>query len=280
LVWVTGAAGLIGSQIIAQAPVRAPQFDVAALTRAEADLTDFDRVSALFRDRKPSLIIHCAALSQSAECQANPQFARKINVDVTAFLARLAAEIGFIFLSTDLVFDGRKGHYIETDPPNPLSVYGETKVAAEQIVIQNPRHTVARISLTGGVSKTGARAFNEDMRNAWKAGKTVRLFRDEFRCPMAAPIPARAIWELAARQPAGIFHLAGSRRLSRLEIGQLVAARHPELHARIESCSLAEYRGAPRPPDCSLDVSKIQSLLSFPLPALGRWLDDNPASEF
>ena len=219
-------------------------------------------------------------MSQSVACQADPEGARQMNVGVTAFLAELACEADFVFFSTDLVFNGRKGHYSEADSPDPLSVYGQTKVEAERIVLRNPRHAVVRISLTGGISRSGARAFNEELRNTWKAGKTPRLFVDEFRCPMAAPIAARAVWELAARQVRGVYHVAGSRRLSRLEIGQLLAARHSELSPRIEACSLNEYRGAPRAADCSLDISKAQALLSFPLPGLGQWMEEHPEADF
>ncbi len=279
LVWVTGSAGLIGGHILRLAPLYAPQFNAAGVTRAEADLTDFVAVRRLFRAQRPALIIHCAALSHSPTCQSQPELARRVNVDATANLAELAGESAFIFFSSDLVFDGVKGNYTESDLVHPLGIYAETKAAAESVVLRNPRHTIVRTSLTAGVSAR-ARGFNEEMRAAWKAGKTLRLFSDEYRCPIDAAVTARAIWELARQTPPGIFHLAGSERLSRLQIGQLVAERHPELQPRIEACSLREYQGAPRPPDCSLNLGKIQQLLSFPLPGLTQWLAENPALDF
>ena len=187
---------------------------------------------AEFRLQNPQLIIHCAALSKSPECEANPALARKLNVEVTALLAELAADIPLVFLSTDLVFDGRTGNYDETAPVNPLSVYAETKAAAEQVVLANPKHTVIRTSLNGGTSPTGDRGFNEQMRRAWQAGQTLRLFTDEFRSPIPAEVTARAIWELAAQNKPGLYHVAGSERLSRWQIGQLLAARWPELKPR------------------------------------------------
>lgn len=280
LVWITGSTGLIGGQILRMAPIYAPKFNAVGFTRAQADLTDFAAVRRLFREQRPALIIHCAAISQSPICQSQPELAKKVNVDATANLAELAAESGFIFFSSDLVFDGAKGNYVETDPLHPLSIYAETKAVAESLVLRNPRHTIVRTSLTGGVSAR-SRGFNEEMRAAWKEGKKLRLFSDEYRCPIDATITARAIWDLVRQNsPGGIFHLAGSERLSRLQIGQLVAARHPELHPRIEACSLREYQGAPRPPDCSMNVGKIQKLLSFKLPGLTQWLANNPALDF
>jgi dTDP-4-dehydrorhamnose reductase len=244
------------------------------------DLTDFSAVERRFRADSPRLIIHCAALSKSPDCQAHPAQARRINVEATAHLAALAGEVGFIFFSTDLVFDGKKGNYGESDAVNPLSVYGETKAAAEEIVLRNPRHTVVRTSLNSGATPKGNSAYNEQMRQSWREGKSVKLFMDEFRCPIAAAVTARAVWELAASRQAGLYHLAGAERMSRLQIGQLLATRHPELAGRIESCSLREYRGEPRPADTSLNCGKIQALLTFRLPGLTQWLRDHPEDVF
>jgi dTDP-4-dehydrorhamnose reductase len=274
--WITGAGGLIGSWIVRQALERS----VLALTRQDLDLTDFAAVRQRFRQEKPKLVIHCAAVSQSPACQANPTLAYKVNVDATAVLADLAADIPFVFFSSDLVFDGRQGNYQETDAVNPLSVYGETKVAAEQIVRGHPKHTIIRTSLNGGVSPTGDRGFNEQLRHGWQAGKSVTLFTDEFRCPIAAEVTARAVWELVAKEAAGVYHVAGSERLSRYQIGQLVAARWPDLRPKLKSASLKEYQGAPRPADSSLNCDKIQELLSFRLPRLTDWLAARPDQEF
>ena len=186
-----------------------------ALTRDRIDLTDASAVRDAFRLQSPQLVIHCAALSRSPECQAKPALARKVNVEVTALLADLAADIPLFFLSTDLVFDGRKGNYDESAPVNPLGVYAETKATAEQVILANPKHTVLRLSLNGGTSPTGDRGFNEQMRRAWQAGQTLKLFTDEYRSPIPAEVTARAIWELATRNQPGLYHLAGSERLSR-----------------------------------------------------------------
>jgi dTDP-4-dehydrorhamnose reductase len=276
LAWITGAGGLIGSHLLASASHDTSLWQVIGLTRPQLDLSDFDGVRRRFQTERPSLILHCAALSRSTACEANPDLARRLNVDLTAHLARLATHIPFVFFSTDLVFDGRQGHYKESDPPNPLGVYAETKAAAERIVLDNPRHTVVRTSLNGGTSPTGDRAFNEEMRRAWQAGRTLRLFTDEFRCPIPAAVTARAVWELVGQDQPGLYHLAGSERLSRWQIGQLIAQRSPSLNPRIEPASLRDYQGAPRPPDTSLNCTRLQSLLSFPLPGLTDYLEAHP----
>jgi dTDP-4-dehydrorhamnose reductase len=279
-IWITGAAGLIGNYLVQRAPQLTPGTKVVGLTRALLDLSDFSTTRAEFRRQQPRLIVHCAALSQSPACQADPALAYKVNVEATALLAELAADIPFVFLSTDLVFDGKLGNYAETAPVNPLSVYAETKAAAERLVLSSPRHTVVRLSLNGGISPSGERGFNEQMRRAWQAGQTLRLFTDEFRSPTPAAVTAQAIWELVSRRAPGLYHLAGSERLSRWQIGQLLARRWPELHPRIEAASLRTYEGAPRPPDTSLNCAKVHKLLSFRLPGLTEWLEAHPDERF
>ena len=279
-VWITGAGGLIGSYLVRSAPRYAQEVKVVALTRDTLDLTDPAAVRAEFRRQPPQLVIHCAALSRSPECQAKPALAHTLNVEATALLAELAAEIPLVFLSTDLVFDGSTGNYDEASPVSPLGVYAETKAAAEQVILTNPRHTVLRLSLNGGTSPTGDRGFNEQMRRAWQMGQAMKLFTDEFRSPIPAEATARAIWELAARDQPGLYHLAGRQRLSRWQIGQLLAARWPQLRPQIEPGSLKEYRGASRAPDTSLNCAKVQRLLSFALPGLAEWLAAHPDEAF
>jgi len=271
---------LIGHHLVQTAPTWAAGSEVIGLTRALLDLEDPAAVAQMFDRQRPGLIIHCAALSRSPACQEDPALARRLNIDVTRHLAEVAAGIPLIFFSSDLVLDGREGNYTESAVPNPLSVYGETKAAAEKIVLANPRHTVVRISLNGGASPTGDRGFNEEMCAAWRAGKTLKLFTDEFRCPLPAAVTARAIWELARLNAPGLFHLGGSERLSRFQIGELVAARWPELGPSIARSSIRDYQGAPRPADTSLNCAKIQRLLSFRIPGLGEWLAANPREPF
>ncbi len=280
LAWITGAGGLIGNYLVQTAAEYARDWKVVGLTRRELDLLDFAAVCQRFRHGAPKLIIHCAALSRSPDCQANPELARKMNVETTELLANLAADIPFVFFSTDLVFDGRQGNYDETATPNPLSIYAQTKVEAEQIVLANRKHTVLRTSLNGGISPTGDRGFNEQLRRAWESGKALTLFTDEFRCPIAASVTARAVWELVGTNQPGIYHLAGAERLSRWQIGKLMAARWPQLHPKISPGSAADYSGAPRSPDASLNCDKVQRLLSFPLPGLTDWLASHADEKF
>jgi dTDP-4-dehydrorhamnose reductase len=272
LALITGAAGLIGQYLLKTAPRWAPQWEVRGLTRQDVDLTDAGAVRRFWRNLHPQVVIHCAAQSRPGPCQQNPILAHRINVEATALLAALSSDIPFFFFSSDQVFDGSKGWYVETDQVNPLNVYGETKAEAERLVLQNPRHSVIRVGLNAGTSPTGDRSFVEDMRNSVKSGKPLTLFTDEFRCPLPAGMTARAIWELIELNRPGLYHLGGAERLSRWEIGQALIPWYQELAGQMQPGSVKSYTGAPRPPDLSMSCDKLQALLSFPLSGLRTWL--------
>jgi len=280
LAWVTGAGGLIGNYLVRTAARYGPTWRVRGLTRGELELTDFAAVRRAFERDRPGLVIHCAALTRNPQCTADPAAARRENVAVTEHLAALASAGRFVLFSTDLVFDGNGGWYEENAPVNPLGVYAETKVAAEQVVARHPRHLIIRTSLNGGTSPTGDRGFNEQMRLEWQKGRTLRLFTDEYRAPLFAGLTARATWELVNRAPSGTYHVAGAERLSRWQIGEWIAARWPQLAPRLEAASLRDYAGPPRPPDTTLNCAKARPWLSFALPGFTDWLAQNPTEVF
>jgi len=277
-VWITGAAGLIGNEVVrlGRAEIAGEAAGVRALTRADLDLTDFPAVARLFAFERPLAVIHCAAMSKSPACQREPAAARLNNLEVTRHLAALAADVPFLFLSTDMVFDGLKGGYVEDDPVNPLSVYAETKVEAERAVLANPRHTVVRTSLNFGESPSGRTSFNEEMREAWRAGRTLDLFVDEFRSPIPAVETARILWRLLRGGHAGLFHVAGAERLSRFELGLQVAdfwrRREPGLPTPVKPGTLKDYVGAPRSPDTTLVGTKVERALGIRLPRFSDWV--------
>jgi dTDP-4-dehydrorhamnose reductase len=273
---ITGAAGLIGQYLVKTASRWAPGWDVQGLSRAELELTETSKVEARIHALKPDLLIHCAALSRTKDCEQDPEQARRVNMEVTAHLAQLSRDIPFIFLSSGEVFDGRAGWYGETDEPNPINVYGKTKLEAEQAVLQNSGHTVVRIVLTAGTSERGDRSVVEEMCRTAKAGKDVTLYADEFRCPLPAGVIARTIWELVDRKQPGLYHLGGSERLSRWEIGEALLPWYPELKGHLIKGSARNHVGSPRPADLSLRCDKLQRLLSFRIPGFREWLEGRP----
>ncbi|MEI7733455.1 MAG: SDR family oxidoreductase [Verrucomicrobiota bacterium] len=277
-IWVTGANGLIGGEILRQ-QVSAVDFQLRGLTRAEVDLADDSAVAALFRQERPDAIIHCAALSKTGACRQQPELAQLLNVHVTETLAGLAASIPFIFFSTDLVFNGRKGHYAEEDTVDPLCIYSATKVLAEKIVLANLRHTVVRTSLNFGFSDNGQRSFNEEWAQMWQRGETLDLFVDEFRCPIPVEVTAQTVLEILRRGLTGCYHLAGGRRMSRVEMGGLLAEFRAPLPSPMRPSSLADWKGPARAADTSLNCAKLERALNIQLPGLEDWLRQNWARQ-
>ncbi|MGE3312744.1 MAG: NAD(P)-dependent oxidoreductase [Limisphaerales bacterium] len=295
-VWVTGAGGLIGAELVRQAAlgIRGIGARVIPITRSELDLTDGRAVRERFARDRPKVVIHCAGLTRGPQCEVEPALARRLNVDVTRGLAALTADAGavLVFFSTDLLFDGRKGGYTEQDEPNPRGVYAETKREGELATLEHPRHIVLRTTLNYGRSPTGDRSFNEDMVRAVAAGRRLKLFTDEFRTPIPWVATARATWDLvmnglmdeggawgsARPAPSGVFHVAGADRLSRWEIGEIVAELHPELRGAMEPGSIADYDGPPRPADSSMRCERIRPWLTAPLPGFRAWVGEAVAA--
>ncbi|MCC6235342.1 MAG: SDR family oxidoreductase [Verrucomicrobiales bacterium] len=289
-VWVTGAAGLIGTELVRQAAASVPGWRVLGLTRADLDLTHSAAVTARFRSEPPDWILHCAGLTKSPQCQVEPELAWTLNVEVTRQLSELAASARLLFFSTDLVFDGRAGGYREADAVNPLNRYGETKAVAERVVLDGPRHLVVRTSLNYGSSRTGDRTFNEETVRLWRERRPMTLFTDEYRCPIPAVSTARAVWDLVTAVERGdarlpepgadptrrLFHVAGAEKLSRWELGRALAERWPELQPELRPGSLKDYVGGPRPADTSLVCDRVQAVLDWSLPRFSEWLRAQP----
>ncbi|MDB6054295.1 MAG: putative dTDP-4-dehydrorhamnose reductase [Verrucomicrobiales bacterium] len=269
-IWITGTHGLIGSHVLRR--LEAEGIDAFGVSRGELDLGDFQAVEKFFSEKKPAGIIHCAAMSKATECDRDTRLARHINIDLTQLLSELAANIPFTFLSTDLVFDGTQGNYSEKDSPAPLNYYGETKVKAEESVLKNLKHTVIRTSLNAGISPTGDRAFNEEMKKMCGAGKSVKLFTDEFRSPIPVVETAALLVSLYRKSERGLYHLAGAETLSRMQIGLALLDKWDLPPSLAAGSSLHYYQGPRRAANTTLNCGKLEKLLGRRMPGFTEWL--------
>jgi dTDP-4-dehydrorhamnose reductase len=215
---------------------------VIGLGRPDLELTDSEAVKRRFERDQPEVVIHCAAMSRGPLCEAEPDRAWRCNVEVVRQLRELCGDRRLLLMSTDLVFDGRKGGYREDDEVNPLTVYARTKVAAEELVRGMKGGLVVRTSLNHGRSDGGNRGFNEEMLAAWRAGRSLKLFTDEYRNPIGVPVTVRALWELAGGGGSGVLHVAGAERLSRWEIGERLAEVYGVGKGLMERTGLKEDR--------------------------------------
>lgn len=271
---VTGATGQLGAYLVRELLRRGHEVvcwsgssreHVADVPVRPVDLTQPDRVSSAFRDAAPTHVIHAAAMAAVADCTRDPGRAHAVNHSGTVTLAELAAAAGsrFVFVSTDLVFNGESPPYRESDPPIPLSVYGRTKAAAETAVLTFVRQAIVRVSLLYGPSRNGRTSFFDGLVSALRTGKPIRLFHDEWRMPIGLATAASALVEISQSDANGIVHVAGPERMSRVEMGQRLATYLGADPGAIEAVSRTTAAGEPRPRDTSLDCSRWRVL--FPL---------------
>lgn len=272
---VTGAGGLLGGRLARLLHERG--FDVLALHRRAAppagpraaalDLLSGDALSRLLDRERPDAVLHAAVLGRTDLCQERPDEATAANVELPRLLAGQCAERGIrlVALSTDLVFGGDRAPYREADTPRPLSVYGRTKQAGEQAVLEAfPAAVVARVSLVLGRGHGARGTSSESIAWALREGRAVSLFVDEHRTPVDPESVADATERLLTATASGIFHLGGPERLSRHELGRRVARALGLPEAGLVAARQEGYTGPdPRPADVSLDSQRARRELGW-----------------
>jgi len=269
---VTGAGGALGSVLMRELTrARRPVEGIASPDGPlplhgvawRADLRDPRTYSERVRTLAPEVIVHLGAVSRPADAYRDPARARKVNVESTGVLLGLAAAVGarFVYASTDLVFSGEEPPYDEEDPARPVSLYGRTKLEAESHVLAYPRGLVLRLPLLYGFPAAArAPTFFETVLERLRAGRSVKLFADEFRTPIWLEDAARACVRISATDLRGVMHLGGPERLSRLEMGERIAAAVGAPAHLLEAGSQAESGShESRARDVSLNSSRYMA---------------------
>jgi dTDP-4-dehydrorhamnose reductase len=223
----------------------------------------------------PKVIVHLGAVAQLAKCLEDPELAHRVNVEATAKLVEVASALGarLLFASTDLVFDGEAAPYDEDAAPEPCSVYGLTKLEAESHVLTYKRGLVARFPLLYGVPEVSrAPSFFESLVTSLRTGQSVSLFHDEVRTPLWLDDAAHACVALAVSALTGTVHVGGPDRLSRLQMGELVAAQLDASRTLLRPASRDEVSfPEPRPRDVSLNSNRYLTRMGH---APGRSMRD------
>jgi dTDP-4-dehydrorhamnose reductase len=203
---IVGAAGQVGRALVASAP---PAFSIVAVDRAGLDLADPDAIRALVARERPAVLINAAAYTAVDRAESEPDVARRVNADAPRELAAACEGCGarMLHVSTDFVFDGSKSRpWQESDPPNPLSVYGRTKLDGERAVLEVLGGSAAVVR-TAWVHDAAGRNFVRTMLALMRARPQVRVVADQTGSPTWASSLARAAWALAARPDlSGLFH--------------------------------------------------------------------------
>jgi dTDP-4-dehydrorhamnose reductase len=244
---VTGAAGMLGHRVVADA--RARGWDVLGIDLPEADLTDYGQTEDVVVDVSPDTVIHCAAWTDVDGAEEREPLALKVNRDASANVAAAAASVGarIVAVSTDYVFDGTlTGRpYVESDPTAPLGAYGRTKRAGEEAVIgHNPDHAIARTAWLFGA---GGKSFPDTMLKLGAERDAVAVVTDQVGSPTWTGHLSPALLDLAVARATGIFHTAGGGQCSWHEL-TVELYRAAGVACAVNETTAAEFRRpAPRP---------------------------------
>ncbi|MEA3403730.1 MAG: dTDP-4-dehydrorhamnose reductase [Armatimonadota bacterium] len=213
---VTGAAGMLGQEVCRSAP---QWVTLACLTRADGDLTVAAQARRALQSAGPEIIIHCAAWTDVDGATRDPEAAWQANAVATEHVVEIAAELDarLLYLSTDYVFSGADGPYVESDAPSPINPYGESKLAGERAAAELPAHLIVRTQWLYG---PGGRNFVEAILDAARQGRPLRVVENEHGCPTYAPDLAEALWQLLQTEARGVVHVVNQGVCSRLELAR------------------------------------------------------------
>ena len=274
---VTGASGLLGLNFSIQAaaenevvgvvnehPLRNPPFEMLI-----ADLSVTGVAMDLLERAQPEVVIHCAALANVDLCESTPELAFRLNAQVPGEIAKACAlnGVSMVHISTDAVFDGQRGGYVETDKPNPINEYARTKLAGEQAVADaNPDALIARVNFYGW-SLSGKRSLAEIFFNKLFAGQSMMGFTDVNFCPLQVNDLVDTLIEMSAKSLHGLYHVVSAQTLSKYEFGIALARQFGFDEGLIRPVSWKDAGlRAVRSPNLTLNVDRLQSALGHPLP--------------
>src|SRR6185312_4231711 len=236
-----------------------PAPDVGKVLRV--DLTDPETYRERVLGLSPRVIIHLAAISKPSDVLNDPDLAYALNVETTATLVDLSARMGsrFIYASTDMVFEGEGepdgAPYSERHATEPGTLYGRTKLLGECYALAYSSSLVVRLPLMYGFPEAErSPTFFQTVLTALQDGKPVQLFEDELRSPLWLEDAAHACVRLAHDKLTGVLHVPGPEALSRLQMGQKLAAALGCSDAPLVAARSAALSGLePRPRDLRLD---------------------------
>jgi dTDP-4-dehydrorhamnose reductase len=274
MILITGASGLLGVSLIAQAQKQGREVvglyhqhpvSLAGARVLSVDLTQESQIKRIFEEFKPDTVIHCAAATNVDWCQEHREAAYRLNVVASARIAEFGVRM--LHISTDSVFDGTRGDYTEIDQPAPVNAYAQTKLQSEHAVLgSNSLAAIARINLYGWNAQPKL-SLAEWILGQLAKGKDVTGFTDAIFCPILANDLAEILLAMVDCELTGLFHVVGSEAVSKYEFARRVALKFGFDPGRIVPTSVAESSlRAPRPRNTSLNIGKVCASLKRAMP--------------
>jgi len=286
---ITGASGLLGSKIVklTKKNYRAiPLHNTRPLypNSLKLNITERKQLLDLFSKLKPDITIHTAAETNVDRCETQKKLAWKINVEGTRNVAEACSKTSakMVYISTDYVFDGKKGLYTEEDTPNPINHYGITKLEGEnQVKKLCKNHIILRTSVLYGWHPW-KQNFATWVINMLKQEKGLSIVEDHFNTPTLADNLAKIILEAISKDLQGLYHASGSQRISRYEFAQQIAKAFNLNQNLIKPVKMSQLTAwvAKRPKDSSLNTSKIQKQLKTELLNISQGLNKMKKNAF
>lgn len=231
----------------------------------QADLTDPKELGRIMRAFCPDVCIHCAALVDIDRCEQQRQVAYEVNVVLTRSVADAIAASGayMVHISTDNVFDGKKGNYVEEDPLGPLSYYAETKVEAEQVLKGHPNCLIVRTSFYG-LGVTFKQSLIEWALFELSLGRVINGFTDAISSNIYVGDLARILEVALEKRLVGVYHAACSDARSKYDFLCDVAKRFSFEPTQITPVSIDDFPfKARRPKNISLNVKKLATCIGL-----------------
>ncbi len=236
---ITGSNGLLGQKLI-DCILANNNYHLIATSKgknryptqqgyiyAEMDITNEHQINNIIAFYKPHIIIHTAALTNVDTCHTQQNLCWQINVTAVSYLISACEtnNIKLIHLSTDFIFDGQNGPYTEAAQPNPLSHYGQSKWAAEQLIMKaNIKWAILRTILVYGVVMDLSRSnIVLWAKNALQNGETINVINDQYRTPTLAEDLADICLLTVQKQAQGVYNASGKNMMSILELVLAVA---------------------------------------------------------
>lgn len=260
---IIGASGLLGSKIYEKFLENYKTIGTYSKNK-EKNLYFYDMMQkdlTIFKEIKPNIVIHTAGLTKLDPCETNKEETYKINVAGTENIIKGCKlnNSKIVYISTDFVFDGKKGNYNEEDITNPLSYYAKTKLKSEEIVKNSGLdYIIARVAVLYG-AKQNNKLVSWCVDNL-KNQEYVTLIADHIRTPTLVDDIAKALNVLIQKNRTGTYHIAGSEKLSAFSMGVRIAEVFNFDKKYLKPITANRFKQiAPRPKDSSLNIKKLQA---------------------
>jgi len=275
---ITGANGLLGQKLVqllseekidflatsnGPSRIQTPDINYRSL-----DVLNRDQVLDLIREYSPTAIIHTAAMTQVDQCETDREKCWQLNVVAVAHLVEASSAIGshLIHLSTDFIFDGLEGPYDEEAMANPINFYGQSKVAAEELLLKSKiKWSIVRTILvygaTPGTSRSNIMLW---VKKNLESGNSIQVVNDQFRTPTLVEDLAKGCYLIASQSAYGIYNIAGADLLTPYEIA-VITARYFSLDMTLitETNSENFKQPAKRPLKTGLIIEKARRDLQY-----------------